>query len=114
MKFGKQLLTQQTTEWAAHYINYKALKKIINSLPSAYKNNERSLPPTPAITVTLGAPRNNDLPQAADHLQQQKAAFFFKLFFFFFFSFRLILFIYKKKKNSMLDYELYMIKKEFY
>ncbi|CAG8601874.1 21079_t:CDS:2 [Gigaspora margarita] len=79
MKFGKQLLTQQTTEWSAHYINYKALKKIINSLPSAYKNNERSLPPTPAITVTLGAPRNNDLPQAADHLQQQKAAFFFKL-----------------------------------
>ncbi|CAG8459568.1 27087_t:CDS:2 [Dentiscutata erythropus] len=79
MKFGKQLLTQQTTEWAAHYINYKALKKIINSLPSAYKSNERSLPPTPAITVTLGASRNNDLPQAADHLQQQKAAFFFKL-----------------------------------
>ncbi|CAG8533496.1 12469_t:CDS:2 [Ambispora leptoticha] len=34
MKFGKQLLNQQITEWASHYINYKGMKKIINSLKS--------------------------------------------------------------------------------
>ncbi|RHZ82191.1 hypothetical protein Glove_112g42 [Diversispora epigaea] len=79
MKFGKQILNQQTTEWAAHYVNYKALKKIINSLQSAYQNNERSLPPTP---VTIGTSLNTDSLQIDDYpkfIQQQKAAFFFKL-----------------------------------
>ncbi|RIA87384.1 hypothetical protein C1645_777448 [Glomus cerebriforme] len=79
MKFGKQILNQQTTEWAAHYVNYKALKKIINSLQNAYQNNERSLPPTP---VTIGILSNADPSQPDDYQvfkQQQKAAFFFKL-----------------------------------
>ncbi|CAG8554771.1 11064_t:CDS:10 [Acaulospora morrowiae] len=79
--FGKQILNQQTTEWASHYVNYKALKKIINSLQSAYQSNERSLPHTPAAVGTSRTP-NADALQANNYpefLQQQKAAFFFKL-----------------------------------
>ncbi|CAI2166042.1 19028_t:CDS:2 [Funneliformis geosporum] len=83
MKFGKQILNRQTTEWASHYINYKALKKIINSLQSAYHNNERSLPPTPVTIGPSRIPLNADDPSQPDDyhvfLQQQKAAFFFKL-----------------------------------
>ncbi|GBB88938.1 hypothetical protein RclHR1_15560002 [Rhizophagus clarus] len=76
MKFGKQILNQQTTEWAAHYINYKALKKIINSLQNA-QHNERSLPPTP---VTFGSLRDHSQPDDFQIFkQQQKTAFFFKL-----------------------------------
>ncbi|CAG8568265.1 9275_t:CDS:2 [Ambispora gerdemannii] len=48
MKFGKQLLNQQITEWASHYINYKAMKKIINSLKT-----------TAAITTCNISIRNN-------------------------------------------------------
>ncbi|KAJ1924418.1 phosphate system positive regulatory protein pho81 [Tieghemiomyces parasiticus] len=32
MKFGKYIQNHQLTEWSDHYMNYKALKKIINSL----------------------------------------------------------------------------------
>ncbi|KAG0246433.1 phosphate system positive regulatory protein pho81 [Mortierella sp. GBA43] len=32
MKFGKQIQFQQITEWQNHYMSYKGLKKIINSL----------------------------------------------------------------------------------
>ncbi|CAG8503704.1 1107_t:CDS:2 [Acaulospora colombiana] len=77
MKFGKQILNQQTTEWASYYINYKALKKIINSL----QNHERSLTPNP-ITIGTSRTSNSDLVQADNYpefLQQQKANFFFKL-----------------------------------
>lgn len=35
MKFGKNLLTHQIPQWLVYYINYKALKKIINHIATA-------------------------------------------------------------------------------
>ncbi|KAJ2010710.1 phosphate system positive regulatory protein pho81, partial [Coemansia sp. S610] len=32
MKFGKHIQAQTIPEWAAHYMSYKGLKKIINEL----------------------------------------------------------------------------------
>ncbi|KDN52686.1 hypothetical protein K437DRAFT_266354 [Tilletiaria anomala UBC 951] len=32
MKFGKQILSQQISGWGSYYLDYKFLKKIINSL----------------------------------------------------------------------------------
>ncbi|KAG9303986.1 hypothetical protein G9A89_005896 [Geosiphon pyriformis] len=83
MKFGKQLLNQQITEWAGHYINYKAMKKIINSLKTNSKNNERSMPSMITIASRFSSkPINGDtVPNDENQtfLQQQKTAFFFKL-----------------------------------
>ena len=31
MKFGKKLLRRQLASWAEHYVNYKALKKILKT-----------------------------------------------------------------------------------
>ncbi|KAJ4398122.1 Glycerophosphocholine phosphodiesterase [Neurospora sp. IMI 360204] len=40
MKFGRNLPRNQVPEWAAFYINYKGLKKLINSTQEAAKNGE--------------------------------------------------------------------------
>ena len=37
MKFGRNLPRNQVPEWAASYINYKALKKLIKSAAEAVK-----------------------------------------------------------------------------
>ncbi|KAI8148297.1 hypothetical protein BJV82DRAFT_591579 [Fennellomyces sp. T-0311] len=61
MKFGKQIQSQQFTEWSAHYLDYKGLKKFINSV--------------------LNAPTESNISDddRSKLLQSQKAAFFFKL-----------------------------------
>ena len=59
-KFGKTLLKQQIPEYAASYINYKALKKLISSIEGDFKHSE-------------------NVEEAQRRLQANKAAFFFKL-----------------------------------
>ncbi|KAJ2703723.1 phosphate system positive regulatory protein pho81 [Coemansia sp. IMI 203386] len=61
MKFGKHIQAQTIPEWAAHYMNYKALKKIINEL---------STPLTPGLNPSEAAKKR---------LQTVKAAFFFQV-----------------------------------
>ncbi|KAJ1644776.1 phosphate system positive regulatory protein pho81 [Coemansia asiatica] len=61
MKFGKHIQAQTIPEWAAHYMNYKALKKIINEL---------SAPLTPSL---------NPSEASKQRLQTVKAAFFFQV-----------------------------------
>ncbi|OZJ04337.1 hypothetical protein BZG36_02387 [Bifiguratus adelaidae] len=63
MKFGKQIQSQQLTEWSAHYLNYKVLKKIINSLVKHAPNQ----------------PGAEGEEARVRFLQSQKAAFFFRL-----------------------------------
>ncbi|KAG0331125.1 phosphate system positive regulatory protein pho81 [Podila horticola] len=75
MKFGKQIQFQQITEWQNHYMSYKGLKKIINSL----------IQEKAQISVTIAAsppPGSTPVVQEDEYskfLQSQKAAFFFKL-----------------------------------
>ncbi|KAG0253710.1 phosphate system positive regulatory protein pho81 [Mortierella polycephala] len=76
MKFGKQIQFQQIPEWQSHYMSYKGLKKIINSL----------IQEKAQISVTIAAsppPGSEPAPLPEDEnstlLQSQKAAFFFKL-----------------------------------
>jgi CDK inhibitor PHO81 len=82
-QFGKQIQSQQFTEWSPYYLDYKGLKKFISSLLN-----------TPADSLkALGLPLIGIEEDRAKLLQSQKAAFFFKLerelekvnFFFFFF-----------------------------
>ena len=40
MKFGQQLPRNQVPEWASHYINYKALKKLIKTAGQTAKDGE--------------------------------------------------------------------------
>ena len=40
MKFGQQLPRNQVPEWASHYINYKALKKLIKTAGETAKVGE--------------------------------------------------------------------------
>ncbi|KAI8840518.1 hypothetical protein BC829DRAFT_446957 [Chytridium lagenaria] len=61
MKFGKFIQEQQSEWGGAHYLNYKALKKIIGGVEGEQ--------------FTLSAPP----PPNADELQSLKTAFFFKL-----------------------------------
>ncbi|KAI9310793.1 hypothetical protein BX666DRAFT_1882142 [Dichotomocladium elegans] len=66
MKFGKQIQSQQFTEWSAHYLDYKGLKKFINSIlnaPHEHHNNGQVISEDDRSRL----------------LQSQKAAFFFKL-----------------------------------
>ncbi|KAI1320269.1 phosphate system positive regulatory protein pho81 [Mortierella claussenii] len=76
MKFGKQIQFQQIPEWQSHYMSYKGLKKIINSLIQ-----ERT---QASVTIAASPPPGSDEPSlledepSADP-QSQKAAFFFKL-----------------------------------
>lgn len=41
MKFGRNLPRNQVPEWAAHYINYKGLKKLIKTALEAGKNDQK-------------------------------------------------------------------------
>ncbi|KAI9341860.1 hypothetical protein BD770DRAFT_351886 [Pilaira anomala] len=69
MKFGKQIQSQQFTEWSPYYLDYKGLKKFISSLLN-----------TPADSLkALGLPPVNVEDDRSKLLQSQKAAFFFKL-----------------------------------
>ncbi|KAI8332949.1 hypothetical protein EDC96DRAFT_526232 [Choanephora cucurbitarum] len=69
MKFGKQIQSQQFTEWSPYYLDYKGLKKFISSLLN-----------TPADSLkALGLPPIDLEEDRAKLLQSQKAAFFFKL-----------------------------------
>ncbi|KAJ2736937.1 phosphate system positive regulatory protein pho81 [Coemansia sp. BCRC 34962] len=61
MKFGKHIQAQTIPEWAAHYMSYKGLKKIINEL---------SAPLTPGANPSEASQRR---------LQTVKAAFFFQV-----------------------------------
>lgn len=63
MKFGKTLLKQQIPEYGSSYINYKALKKVINSLEAGSENE------------TLLDEQGHE----QTRLQANKATFFFKL-----------------------------------
>lgn len=69
LQFGKQIQSQQFTEWSPYYLDYKGLKKFISSLLN-----------TPADSLrALGLPHINIEEDRAKLLQSQKAAFFFKL-----------------------------------
>ncbi|KAJ1018224.1 hypothetical protein NDA18_006383 [Ustilago nuda] len=86
MKFGKYILSQQISGWGAYYLDYKFLKKIINSLekgrladaalfatgvrPEYNANGQSTVSPQPQILPHI---------QGSDELQIHKAAFFFKL-----------------------------------
>ncbi|KAI9469271.1 hypothetical protein BX667DRAFT_491691 [Coemansia mojavensis] len=61
MKFGKHIQAQTIPEWAAHYMNYKALKKIINELSAPL------------------SPTTNSAEAAKQRLQTVKASFFFQV-----------------------------------
>ncbi|KAJ2722603.1 phosphate system positive regulatory protein pho81 [Coemansia sp. Benny D115] len=61
MKFGKHIQAQTIPEWAAHYMSYKGLKKIINEL---------SAPLSPSASPGEAAKQR---------LQTVKAAFFFQV-----------------------------------
>ncbi|KAI1328624.1 hypothetical protein F5Y16DRAFT_152726 [Xylariaceae sp. FL0255] len=70
MKFGKQIQKRQleVPEYAASFVNYKALKKLIKRLsatPTLSAQNDPHFPPTPTDTQTA--------------LQANKAKFFFQL-----------------------------------
>ncbi|SNX83846.1 probable PHO81 - cyclin-dependent kinase inhibitor [Melanopsichium pennsylvanicum] len=86
MKFGKYILSQQISGWGAYYLDYKFLKKIINSLekgrladaalfatgvrPEYSANGQSTVSPQPQILPNI---------EGSDELQIHKAAFFFKL-----------------------------------
>lgn len=86
MKFGKYILGQQISGWGAYYLDYKFLKKIINSLekgrlgdaalfatgvrPEESVNSQSTVSPEPQILPRV---------EGSDELQIHKAAFFFKL-----------------------------------
>ncbi|KAJ1026771.1 hypothetical protein NDA16_002068 [Ustilago loliicola] len=86
MKFGKYILSQQISGWGAYYLDYKFLKKIINSLekgrladaalfatgvrPEYNANGQSTVSPQPQILPHI---------EGSDELQIHKAAFFFKL-----------------------------------
>lgn len=86
MKFGKYILSQQISGWGAYYLDYKFLKKIINSLekgrladaalfatgvrPEETTNGQPTVSPQPQILPHV---------EGSDELQIHKAAFFFKL-----------------------------------
>ncbi|KAG0205298.1 phosphate system positive regulatory protein pho81 [Mortierella sp. GBA30] len=76
MKFGKQIQFQQIPEWQSHYMSYKGLKKIINSL-----TQERA---QISVTIAASPPPGTETPALLEDenstlRQSQKAAFFFKL-----------------------------------
>lgn len=59
MKFGKQILSQQISGWGPYYLDYKFLKKIINSLEKGritdaalLATGMRPEPPSPAVVAS--------------------------------------------------------------
>jgi CDK inhibitor PHO81 len=92
MKFGKQILSQQISGWGSFYLDYKSLKKIINSLEKGRltdaalfasgirpehlaRNQEVASALANAGANATVNPRN----AGSAELQAHKAAFFFKL-----------------------------------
>ncbi|KAF9360543.1 phosphate system positive regulatory protein pho81, partial [Mortierella sp. NVP85] len=75
MKFGKQIQFQQITEWQNHYMSYKGLKKIINSLIQEKAQTSVTI----AASPPPGSAPVNPEDEYSKFLQSQKAAFFFKL-----------------------------------
>ncbi|GAB5588128.1 phosphate system positive regulatory protein pho81 [Umbelopsis nana] len=74
-QFGKQIQSQQFTEWSAHYLDYKGLKKFIKNLLKSV-NDKPSTAVTVSATLPPGVSPEDDRSKL---LQSQKAAFFFKL-----------------------------------
>ncbi|PLW47696.1 hypothetical protein PCANC_04828 [Puccinia coronata f. sp. avenae] len=98
MKFGKQLQAQQIPTWVAYYLDYKGLKKIINSLAKGRPADAALLAAgiSPAIAASnspnlrhqsesdqqlqlLSEPYNHQTASPENNLKLHKAAFFFKL-----------------------------------
>ncbi|KAF9361652.1 phosphate system positive regulatory protein pho81 [Mortierella sp. AD094] len=75
MKFGKQIQFQQIPEWQSHYMSYKGLKKIINSLIQEKAQISVTIAASPPPGSEPAAPEDD----SSSYLQSQKAAFFFKL-----------------------------------
>ncbi|KAF9115381.1 phosphate system positive regulatory protein pho81 [Mortierella sp. AM989] len=75
MKFGKQIQFQQITEWQNHYMSYKGLKKIINSLIQDKAQTSVTIAASPPPGSIPVIPED----EYSKFLQSQKAAFFFKL-----------------------------------
>ncbi|KAK3845363.1 MAG: hypothetical protein J3R72DRAFT_364780, partial [Linnemannia gamsii] len=73
--FGKQIQFQQITEWQSHYMSYKGLKKIINSLIQEKAQTSVTIAASPPPGSTPVIPED----EYSKFLQSQKAAFFFKL-----------------------------------
>ncbi|EST05153.1 Glycerophosphoryl diester phosphodiesterase [Kalmanozyma brasiliensis GHG001] len=86
MKFGKYILSQQISGWGAYYLDYKFLKKIINSLEKGRLADAALFatgirPEDVASGQSTTSPQPQILPniEGSDELQIHKAAFFFKL-----------------------------------
>ncbi|KAG0072146.1 phosphate system positive regulatory protein pho81 [Linnemannia elongata] len=88
MKFGKQIQFQQIPEWQSHYMSYKGLKKIINSLIQEKAQISVTIAASPPPLGSEPEPESQEAEAAASllpedenstFLQSQKAAFFFKL-----------------------------------
>src|SRR5271154_991064 len=84
-KFGKQLQRQQLDlpEYAASFLNYKALKKVIQPICRPISNTQptlleliKQLSATPTITAQGASPTSLD---AKDALRANKEVFFFRL-----------------------------------
>ncbi|KAG9325375.1 hypothetical protein KVV02_004150 [Mortierella alpina] len=75
MKFGKQIQFQQIAEWQNHYMSYKGLKKIINSLIQEKAQTSVTIAASPPPGSAPVIPED----EYSKFLQSQKAAFFFKL-----------------------------------
>lgn len=84
MKFGKYILSQQISGWGAFYLDYKFLKKIINSLEKGRLGDAALFatgvrPDYGANADSISQPQILPRTEGSDELQIHKAAFFFKL-----------------------------------
>ncbi|MCO5613954.1 hypothetical protein L7F22_068234 [Adiantum nelumboides] len=103
MKFGKQILSQQISGWGSYYLDYKSLKKIINSLEKGRLTDAalfasgirpEQIPNGDGVSAAAAAAGGQHsasfsdsgaeaqiLPrtEGSDELRAHKAAFFFKL-----------------------------------
>ncbi|PWN50718.1 hypothetical protein IE53DRAFT_81647 [Violaceomyces palustris] len=96
MKFGKHILSQQISGWGSYYLDYKFLKKIINSLEKGRLGdaalfatgvrpdeipNGSNVPDQQQEDASAAVTGAQILPkvEGSDELQIHKAAFFFKL-----------------------------------
>ncbi|KAI9353228.1 ankyrin repeat-containing domain protein [Zopfochytrium polystomum] len=76
MKFGKYIQSQQSEWGGAHHLNYKALKKIINSVealtPSSHSHSQTTI-------SIVSSSTNSNHADTTRQFQALKTAFFFKL-----------------------------------
>ncbi|KAI9144988.1 hypothetical protein BKA69DRAFT_1052414 [Paraphysoderma sedebokerense] len=81
MKFGKQIQNQTIPEWASHYMSYKGLKKIINSLENLQTGDQKSF----SVTISALPPPNAEnessptIDKAGSNLKALKTSFFYKV-----------------------------------